>query len=341
MNKIIYILAACCCSFIATAQKPISCFLEEKDVQREKNAILLTTACPLLKTADGANLYNFLVQTRVLADNSDKQTTKLLSINAAFYTGVIRSIKTVFDSTMLVYQYKNGVLERADTVESVFSNKSRWTEETAPVDVKPEQVDSIKKRLIAAPRPTNDEPMKKPVLYLYPTQKTDIEVSVLFKTGRMTHPYPAYEQGWHVSATPDGTITNKKTGKQHYCLFWESEGSKLTSDFKTGFVIEGSKTAKFLEEKLPILGLSPKEANEFIIFWLPMMENNAYNAIYFAQSEYQNEVNLNITPKPDALIRVMMLWKSCDKSFNLPIQELPKTPVRKGFTAVEWGGMQR
>ena len=46
---------------------------------------------------------------------------------------------------------------------------------------------------------------------------------------------------------------------------------------KTGFVVEGKDTIKFLEEKLKQLGLTDKEADEFIIYWLPKLENNKYN----------------------------------------------------------------
>ena len=180
----------------------------------------------------------------------------------------------------------------------------------------------------------------KPVLYLYPTEKTDINVKLSFKNSEIMHPYPAYNDGWNVTATPDGSLINKQTGREHYCLFWESKGSNIIERFQTGFVVKGAETATFLEEKLRILGLLPKESNEFIIFWLPMMENNAYNVIYFAQSEYQSMTDLQITPKPDALLRIMMVWQPTNEALILPEQKLPQTPVRKGFTAVEWGGQK-
>ncbi|MBU3143847.1 hypothetical protein [Clostridium sp. CF012] len=46
-----------------------------------------------------------------------------------------------------------------------------------------------------------------------------------------------------------------------------------------GFVVKGSETEKFLQEKLEYLGLTPKEYNEFIVYWLPVMKENKYNLL--------------------------------------------------------------
>lgn len=185
-----------------------------------------------------------------------------------------------------------------------------------------------------------EEPAKKPVLYLYPESTQPVQVQVVLKNHELIHPYPAYNNGWEVIAQPNGTLTNTATGKEHYCLFWEMEGSSIAQQLQEGFVIRGSETASFLEKTLPQLGLNAKETNEFIIFWLPQLENNAYNAIYFTQDQYQAVSKLKITPQPDQTIRVMMLWQALEDRVELPTQKLPPTPTRQGFTAVEWGGQE-
>ena len=48
---------------------------------------------------------------------------------------------------------------------------------------------------------------------------------------------------------------------------------------------------------------------------------------------------LEITPKPDSVIRVMMEWKGLNKKVEVKEQTLT-TPVREGFTVVEWGGTE-
>jgi hypothetical protein len=65
------------------------------------------------------------------------------------------------------------------------------------------------------------------------------------------------------------------------------------------------------------------------------MENNKWNLTRFEiKSEQDENMPLNITPKPDTLIRVMMDWKAIDEPIDIPEQQLD-TPERNGFTVVE------
>ena len=182
-------------------------------------------------------------------------------------------------------------------------------------------------------------PVAKPVLYLYPEKKTDVTVRVDVD-GKLSCTYPAYDGSWQVTAAPDGTLTDKG-GRQYYCLYWEADMyDKLCPDMKTGFVVNGKDTAEFLRQKALELGLNEREANEFIIYWLPLMEKNKYNYIYFATDEYAKAARLDIDPVADTVIRFSMLWKPLDTPIAVTEQILPRTPVRRGFTAVEWGGAQ-
>jgi hypothetical protein len=104
-----------------------------------------------------------------------------------------------------------------------------------------------------------------------------------------------------------------------------------------GFVVKGSETMKFLQEKLQYLGLTSKEYNEFIVYWLPIMQEHKYNLITFAGEDYENIAALKITPAPDSILRVMMLFKPLEEPVIVKEQEL-KPFKRKGFTVVEWGG---
>jgi hypothetical protein len=181
-------------------------------------------------------------------------------------------------------------------------------------------------------------PAKKPVIYLYP--KTMQIVNVKLKGDVvLTSTYPDYEEnGWEVIASPDGTLTNIGGGRSFYCLYWEGL-YKNNYDMTKGFVVKGEDTESFLEEYLFKLGLTDREANEFIIYWLPQMEKNKYNLIHFATDEYNRSVSLDITPKPDSMIRVLMVYKPLDKPVEINAQVI-NTPERKGFTVVEWGGSE-
>lgn len=177
----------------------------------------------------------------------------------------------------------------------------------------------------------------KPIIYLYPEAETELTVK-LGKPENITASYPAYADGWHVSAQPDGMLKDLDTGRSLYALYWEGQ-AEVAAPMDEGFVVSGADTLTFLEEKLALLGLSEREAEEFIIFWLPQMQDNNYNLIRFeSMEEIDSDMPLDFSVKPDTLIRVMMAFKPLDEPIEISEQVLPETPVRNGFTAVEWGG---
>ena len=179
--------------------------------------------------------------------------------------------------------------------------------------------------------------VKKPVIYLYPTAPTRVNVTLDY-AGTLTSTYPAYPaNGWCVNAQPDGTLTDSATGREYYCLFWEGEGADYAID--SGFVVAGKDTEAFLEDALAKLGMTAREANEFIIYWLPRMEDNAYNLISFDTAAYLQDARLTVTPAPDTVIRVFMTWRGLDAPVDVPAQPLT-APARVGFTLVEWGGAE-
>ena len=187
--------------------------------------------------------------------------------------------------------------------------------------------------------PVNEEHMAepaKPVIYLYPEIETEVSVQ-LFLDGNLTCTYPAYNTGWSVIAAPDGTLTDAR-GQTYSYLYWE--GKTYTQwDMTEGCCVKGGDTAEFLEDALEKLGLNRREANEFIVYWLPLMEPNPYNIITFQADTYTDDAILLVDPAPDTLIRVFMVWQATDSFMELPPQELT-APDRIGFTVVEWGGAE-
>ncbi len=179
--------------------------------------------------------------------------------------------------------------------------------------------------------------VRKPIIYLYPEQELDVNVQVHFK-GKLTHTYPPYPlaKGWDLKAQPNGMLTDKATGKQYSYLFWEGV-SPFNYTLAEGFVVKGKEVANFLDEKLEILGLNRREATDFISYWLPELEQNPYNLIHFSSSEYCQNAPLEISPAPETLIRVFMVYKPLKEAIDIPTQQLTKAS-RKGFTVVEWGG---
>ena len=173
----------------------------------------------------------------------------------------------------------------------------------------------------------------KPVIYLYPEQETTVSVSLDY-AGTLTATYPAYENGWTVTAEPDSTLYDEN-GDEYSYLFWEGENN-TDYDFSTGFCVAGADTADFLREKLAEIGLTPREYNEFIVYWLPKMQDNPYNLISFQSEAYTDAAKLDIDPTPDSLLRVFMAWKPLGRLQTIEPQTF--TPfARDGFTVVEWG----
>ena len=182
----------------------------------------------------------------------------------------------------------------------------------------------------------DDTVFAKPVIYLYPEQEIEVSVQLDYD-GELTCTYPAYEDGWSVTAQPDGTLTDE-AGKQYSYLFWEGE-TDVEYDMSRGFVVKGSDTAEFLQEKLSYLGLTPREYNEFIVYWLPKMQDHPYNLIAFQQEAYTDSAALTITPQPDSILRVFMAYQPLEQPVEIEEQVLAPF-AREGFAVVEWGGTE-
>ena len=178
---------------------------------------------------------------------------------------------------------------------------------------------------------------KKPILYLYPEKET--EVSVRFaRPELLATTYPKYNNEWRVVAQPNGDLRDIE-GKYYYGLYWEKREDY--KEFSDGFYVEKDNATEFLEEKLEILGLNDRERNEFIMYWLPILEKNEKSFVHFELTdELQAENALIISPAPDSLLRIDMTVQKIEEDPKLPEQKLPSFE-RKGFAAVEWGGVSR
>ena len=177
---------------------------------------------------------------------------------------------------------------------------------------------------------------EKPIIYLYPEKDTVCSVKVDIDC-KLTCTYPDHgNDGWqNFIAKPDGTLVFPN-GREYYCLYWEGVAN-FTPDFSTGFCVKGSESAEFLEKILADIGLTEREANEFIIYWLPRLEQNEYNLISFNAEKYCASARLEITPTPDSILRVFMSAKAVDSFVEIESEGFDGFD-REGFTVVEWGG---
>lgn len=190
-----------------------------------------------------------------------------------------------------------------------------------------------------APEPIPHEvrPVRKPVLYFYPEEAMQVKLK-LNLAGELLHSYPRYpEGGWDITLDANGQIDF--AGKSYYALYWEAEEDAHVYNTKQGFVVAGEDTEAFLEEKLTALGLNRRELNECVMYWLPILEKNKYNFVHFSQELYAQRNSLEMQPAPDAALRILICYRPLEQPIEVEEQEL-KGFERKGFTIVEWGGMQ-
>jgi len=171
---------------------------------------------------------------------------------------------------------------------------------------------------------------------LYPKEKTEVTVN-FEKESNLTTTYPKFKNEWKVTANPNGDLY-AANGKYYYALYWEEKENHKVS-FEEGFYVTKDNAIEFLEEKLSIIGLNNKERNEFIMYWLPILEKNEKSLVYFELTEERESFNkIIISPKPDSLLRVAIHVKKVNDEVNLKMQKLTSF-TRNGFAAVEWGGI--
>ena len=180
------------------------------------------------------------------------------------------------------------------------------------------------------------EGYEKPILYLYPKKETKVTINFEHED-LLTTTYPKFNKEWVVTAKPNGDLYDTN-GKYYYGLYWEEDTNHYV-DFSTGFYVNSNNAIEFLEDKLSYIGLNEKERNEFIMYWLPILEKNQHNLVYFELTEERESYNkLLISPKPDSLLRLAIHVKKVTGRQDIIPQKLTQFK-RYGFTVVEWGGI--
>lgn len=181
--------------------------------------------------------------------------------------------------------------------------------------------------------------VKKPVIYLYPEKKTEVTVKVGVQ-GEFTAQYPQTKDGtWKMIATPDGTLFDPKTEKRYSYIFWEAANPGLLAiDESKAFCVRGDEVETFLEKAAMRFGLNDKERTDFVSFWVPALSRNNFSLVQFLDAkECAAYATMDVQPKPDAEIRLFMIFKAVVRPVAVGSPVLPE--LRRGkFTVVEWGG---
>lgn len=174
----------------------------------------------------------------------------------------------------------------------------------------------------------------KPNIYLYPTKKTRMTVSLdLPEGGKVTESIPAYPKKWkNIRVKPDGTINRK-----YEFLFYEAD---IPGDWQKveGWCIAQKDLRFFFMTNLRDYGFNKKEINDFMEYWIPRLNDKPYYKIYPQHTETINSIiPLKINKEVDSLLRLFYFFEASDYHLQLIT---PQVPVfkRDGFVVVEWGG---
>lgn len=183
--------------------------------------------------------------------------------------------------------------------------------------------------------------LAEPVVYLYPPEPTDVRVE-LDASVRVSASRPPLRAGvWRVRAGPDGTLRDLDGSGEHPFLFWEGRSWPIPEPL-VGDVVERSALAAFFDRALADRGLIPSEISDFKSFWLPRMSKKPFYLVrFFDETHMEFFAPLRILPRPDSFIRVLMDYKALEGRISAPPGPPARRGDRRGFTAVEWGGILR
>lgn len=181
-------------------------------------------------------------------------------------------------------------------------------------------------------------PECKPAIYLYPTEKTTVNVQVAPK-GFLTYTDPVYPSGgWTITAYPTGEIDSNN--KQYDYLYYESKilDSEVEKPTK-GYVVTYENLANLYDTLLPQMGLNSKEVQDFKTYWNNKLPASPY---YFVGVMTEKSIDriepLQVSPKPQTIVRVRLYFEALPE-FKVVEEPTFGSIQRDGFTVVEWGGL--
>ncbi|KAK0471013.1 hypothetical protein IW261DRAFT_1671852 [Armillaria novae-zelandiae] len=236
--------------------------------------------------------------------------------------------------------------------------------------------------------------MRKPVIYLFSPRPIHVTVKVsLVDSWTFNAVYPSVpikntEFGqsivWDVDTHDDHSLTTP-TGTRASYLFWEAEPKRgvLSApspppsprnttvvpfdpmypqvNNENSVVLLSSQAAEYLDRALSALCLHVEARTSFITYWLPEILKHDYVALHFLpQTAYSHAAPLEVSPKPDIVTRVFMLFSPVGRDELVEwegalTRAFESVDMWKGvvgvdgggggmgdevFRVVEWGGME-
>jgi hypothetical protein len=174
--------------------------------------------------------------------------------------------------------------------------------------------------------------IRKPNIYLYPTGKINLDIQLIFPNGGVIiESVPKYEDGWKIEVLPSGLINN-----QFDYLFYEARIPDLLQK-EYGWIVNGPYLSIFFMNNLDSLLFSKKETNDFLEYWIPLLDKTKTYVIYPQfNKDLEEIVQIELSVAPDNLIRVVYLIEESNEKITIDTPQIPSF-IREGFTVLEWG----
>ena len=175
--------------------------------------------------------------------------------------------------------------------------------------------------------------VRKPNLYIYPTEEISLFVKVDFPNGgSILESIPKYDDGWEISVKPNGIINDI-----YEYLFYECKVPDLSQN-NYGWIIAQDELKQFFVNNLSSSGFNEKEIKDFTDYWIPILINYRYYEIYPQYKrtlEKMSIINFSIEPKNIFRLQYVLKGRN-DKNKTLLTPRVEKAK-REEYFSVEWG----
>ncbi len=181
----------------------------------------------------------------------------------------------------------------------------------------------------------------KPVVYFYPDSPT--LVSATLTTNELvtrSEPFVGWLSpvSWRFTALPNSTLLFDGGRASYPYLFYETSYAFGGLPLREGWSVPAEELDALLARELPRLGLNERESGEFREYWLNRLPPSPYYSVYVVpRPDIDAKLSLAVSPAPDSVVRVILGFKPTAVKEDV-LAPVIQTPLRRGFTVVEWGG---
>lgn len=174
----------------------------------------------------------------------------------------------------------------------------------------------------------------KPNIYIYPEEKTDLTLSLIFPLGgKVVASIPEYNNGWYFTVDKSGLIDDS-----YDYLFYESRQPDVWQ-LTEGWVVKKEDLKDFFVENMTDYGFSDQEIKDFTDYWIPRFTAEIYEIYPQNKQIIESVIKFEVSKKPDNILRLFYAVRESNQKpgFTLPEPQIDLKFKRVGFFITEWG----